>query len=363
MTNPVTQNAYLVSNGTGTIFPTVIFNRAPTTNDINFPITQRWIDTSDRDSEWFLLGYTSTGGVVQANWVQLSAGGMTAETLTGNDSVVVPPTSGNINVVGDVASGIEFTGNAATSTLTGTLANIPNSSLQHDDITLVAGSGISISVSPVALGGSTTISAGTNVATTYVEDVGTATPSSNSLSIVGGTGVSTSGSGSTVTINLSPRPGLILISSNAVNTVSEVVINNLTNYNCLLVINVGPNTANSTFLLEVSTDNGSTFITTNYQSGLNYSPYNSASLTNINSSSNFVLSSAGPFNGYFNLSGLNGANNFLMVGNFDQQETVLGTTIFGTAGGECLVTGVNAIRIRASAGTFNGYVLLYGYVQ
>jgi hypothetical protein len=158
MTNPVTQRAYLVANATGTIFPTVVFAKPPAVTDFNYPITQRWIDTSNGNAEWFLLGFLSSAGVVSPNWVKLASGTLTAESLKGNTGAAVfPDGSFNINVVGD-SSGIQFAGNPATHTLTASLANIPNSSLAHSSISLVAGTGISITTSPVSLGGSTTIS-------------------------------------------------------------------------------------------------------------------------------------------------------------------------------------------------------------
>lgn len=158
MTQPVRQNAYLVSNATGTIFPTVIFARAPAVSDFDFPVTQRWIDTTAGNTEWFLLGFTSSNGVVSPNWVQLASGSQTTETLSGNTGEAVGPDDNfNINVIGDT-SGIQFAGNPSDHTLTASLANIPNSSLANSSITMVAGTGISITTSPVSLGGSTTIS-------------------------------------------------------------------------------------------------------------------------------------------------------------------------------------------------------------
>lgn len=67
MTNPVTQSAYLVASGTGTIYPTVFFPRAPTSNDLSFPISQRWIDTSSS------IGVSITGAT-NSNPAVLTAG-------------------------------------------------------------------------------------------------------------------------------------------------------------------------------------------------------------------------------------------------------------------------------------------------
>lgn len=188
MTVPVKQNAYLASYGTGTIFPTVIFARPPSTSDFNFPITQRWIDTSGGNAEWFLLKFTSSLGVVSPDWVKLASGSLSNESLTGNTGgAVFPDGSFNINIVGD-SSGIQFAGNPGTHTLTGTLANIPNSSLLNSSITLVGGTDITITGSPVSLGGSATIGL-----------------TNNTITLTAGTGITITGSpvalGGTATIS------------------------------------------------------------------------------------------------------------------------------------------------------------------
>lgn len=208
MTNPIPQNAYLVANGTGTLYPTVFFTRAPTSFDFSgpngqkFQPTQRWVNTSNTatsgtfsavtqanpavitatntfavgqivfisgvggmtqlngnyytvtaasgttftlnvDStgfsaftsggtavaqvplEYILLGFISTGGVLRANWALIaeagSPGGGAVETLTGDSGGAVPPTSGNINILG-TSGQITVTGNPGTSTLTLALA-------------------------------------------------------------------------------------------------------------------------------------------------------------------------------------------------------------------------------------------------
>ena len=87
------------------------------------------------------------------------------QTLTGNTGGAVSPTGGNINIIG--SGTVDVVGNPATSTLT-------------------------ISVSGA-------------VATTYTEDVGTAAPAAGNLNVFGGTAgrdINTSGSGSTIHIDL-----------------------------------------------------------------------------------------------------------------------------------------------------------------
>ena len=133
MTQPVGNSLYSVANGTtsSNVFIAVITDRAPTSNDYNFPVQKRWIN-SVTGEEYFLLNFTSTGGVVLANWIQISAGTTITETLTGNSGGAVGPDgSQNINVLGDATS-INITGNPATNTLT---ANVILPATDH--VTLV----------------------------------------------------------------------------------------------------------------------------------------------------------------------------------------------------------------------------------
>jgi len=87
------------------------------------------------------------------------SGAAPVETLTGNTGGAVPPTGGNINVVGSAP--ITVTGNPGTSTLT--------------------------------------IDSDGTLAITYTCDVGSATPAADNLNVFGGNGIATSGAGSTIT--------------------------------------------------------------------------------------------------------------------------------------------------------------------
>jgi hypothetical protein len=123
MTTPVANQVYPLANGlTGTgPFITYFSTRNPTANDINFVPTQRWFNTAT-DSEWILVSFTITAGVKTANWAPIGSA-LTTETLTGNTGGPVPPTAGNINVIG--AGTVLVSGNPATSTLTITVTT-PN---------------------------------------------------------------------------------------------------------------------------------------------------------------------------------------------------------------------------------------------
>ncbi len=107
MTLPISQAVDTLAARTSTsTFITLIRDRAPTGNDgINnaFQVTQRWIDTSNNNAEWFLLNFTSSNGVVQANWISLSnAGSGDLLTLSDDIGTLVTPLANNIQLVGHI---------------------------------------------------------------------------------------------------------------------------------------------------------------------------------------------------------------------------------------------------------------------
>lgn len=164
MTDYPTNNVYGVNtNSTSTdAFVTHFDTRDPTSNDFNYPLQKRWFNT-DLNNEWILKGFTTISGFLQAEWVPVQSADL-LQTLTGNSGGPVSPDNAkNINVVGDTTT-IDIVGNPATHTLTASTAG--------------------------------------TVATSYVTDSGTAIPSGGVLNVVGGTGINTSGSGNTITTNL-----------------------------------------------------------------------------------------------------------------------------------------------------------------
>lgn len=116
--NPVSNEVYTVATGTASTSPfiNVVAARNPTTSDIQYPVQKRWVNSAT-GLEYFLLNFISTGGVVQANWLLLSAGTGVLLTLTGNFGPPVSPIAGNIFVQGDNST-ITITGTAVTATLT-----------------------------------------------------------------------------------------------------------------------------------------------------------------------------------------------------------------------------------------------------
>jgi len=211
MTAPIGQFVDTTIGRTSTNpFITMIKDRPPTGNDgINngLQVGQRWIDIENNNDEYFLLSFISSNGAVQANWILLTPGVGTIETLAGNSGGAVGPAmDGTIDIVGDGTTGGLFVGDPAANSLTLTLNAIPNSALAHSSISLVAGTGITISSSPVSLGGSTTISAASS---TVVETVtgnsgGAVSPTSGNINIVGdGTTIAIVGNPGTHTLTAS----------------------------------------------------------------------------------------------------------------------------------------------------------------
>lgn len=169
-------NLYPLANATASSSPFVdiFLPRDPTANDVNYPTQKKWLNTTD-GHYWMLEGFTSSGGVVLADWIKI-ASTEHVETLTGNTGGAVGPTANNINVVGD-GNYIITTGDPATSILT--------------------------------------ISPGGALTTLYTADTGTATPMAGNLNVFGGTGIDTSASGNTITIEIT---GGSAVTGNTVDT-------------------------------------------------------------------------------------------------------------------------------------------------
>lgn len=347
----------------------------PTTSFNDFNVPTIWTDTLGMNA--YILVAKPQG---VAEWVLIGGEPGVLATLTGNSGGAISPDAGNINIVGDTTT-INIVGTPLDSTLT--------------------------------------VSATGSVAILFTEDSGTATPSSGNVIVTGGsTGITTSGSGHTIsltgTLNVAhggtgdtsftaysvitggttstaplqnvsgvgtlnqiltsngagalpswgPPPAWVLVSSNSPSSSTGVVITDLTFVTYFLVVHAGVNTNNDQLILQVSTDNGATFFSTLYTSGVNYNAYNSTTLHNTSTTASMVLSApcsnSSAFNGFFYLTGINEASSPHLTGNIVQFANDLGSQSFGTMGGIWSGANVNAIKILASSGTFNGFVGLYG---
>ena len=123
------QQAYIQGGGTSTTSNLVIMLRDPLTRDITYAIGMFWINTIGQ-TLWYLNSFSSSGGNVQALWLQVQEVAGTLETLTGNTGGAVSPSGQNINIVGDGTTAT-VVGNPGTNTLT--ISSISSSVISWTD--------------------------------------------------------------------------------------------------------------------------------------------------------------------------------------------------------------------------------------
>lgn len=115
-TNTLKPFPFYTTNGnkiTTDPFVDVFESRDPTPQDVNYPIQKKWFNTA-LGSYFILSSFNTTSGVIQANWLEITAGILAVSTLTGNDGNPVGAVGSNIDVVGPlVNSAIEFSNGGA----------------------------------------------------------------------------------------------------------------------------------------------------------------------------------------------------------------------------------------------------------
>ncbi len=129
MNFPVPTQSYTQGTGSASnsVFITTFNNRAPNGNDIQYPVTKRWVNTVTF-KEYILTGFSTAGGASQAIWINLTNGTVgSLDELTGNSGInpVLPDSDLNINIRGDSTS-INITGSAHTLTANVVLPSTPD---------------------------------------------------------------------------------------------------------------------------------------------------------------------------------------------------------------------------------------------
>lgn len=185
--------------------------------------------------------------------------------------------------------------------------------------------------------------------------------------ITAGVGIAvTNGTGVSGNPTIASSGGLILVQSQNASNVASIVFNNLTSYNMykLYIHRAQPVTDQQPLRMEISQDNGSTWISTGYTASVFYHAYNSTTIINSNSTS--ILPLCGPCRNVNSMTGelfmgsLNLPDYFTINGLCTWDDTTLGTTASGWVGGRGKA-GVNAIRLTFAAGNINnGTFALYG---
>jgi hypothetical protein len=162
---------------------------------------------------------------------------------------------------------------------------------------------------------------------------------------------------------------LQLISSQSASNSASISFTGLSSYSSMLFLTldtIAPVTNAAVLQMFVSTNNGSSYITSGYTSGITYSAYNSATLTNKNSTSAILLSNtqsnsgANELNGFLYLYNINLATYFAVNGMTSWTDTTASNIVNTVALGAFSTTGVNAIQFSYStgnilAGTFSLY--------
>lgn len=147
-------------------------------------------------------------------------------------------------------------------------------------------------------------------------------------------------------------------------TFTSIISATYTTY-VLVYSNVSVGTDLAAVEIQVSNDNGSTYKSTSYQSGVAAWSYNSVSWSNASSTSAILLISAlhsglgnDTMAGYLYMYNVGNGGNFTTSGS---------TNYFNTAAasqqllvGRYADTGINAFKVIASSGTFSGKFVLYG---
>lgn len=152
----------------------VVSTASPGTNNINYPIGKRWINTS-ANAEYVLTSKTTSAGVTTGAWQITASPTGAIATLTG-DSGTATPAAGNIQIAG-TASQISTIGAGAVITISLPAAIIAPGSLVTTTslaatTTITAGTGLTVTAGGAAVTGTTTINT-TGAAVTTIGTGGT----------------------------------------------------------------------------------------------------------------------------------------------------------------------------------------------
>lgn len=293
----------------------------------------------------------------------ISGGGGTSGVFSlegSSGGIVGPDVSGNIVIEGDGTT-ITSVGNPATNTITTSLISPVSPSNGGTGVVSPA-----LHSLPVAQGSSSFNFVGplTDGQLLIGNSSGDPIPST----LTAGTGVSILNSSGAITISAPGATGgdLILVSTQNFSG-ADLIFSSIGSYqNYFLLFSNMLNSVNSAYLrLRFSTDNGVSFITSGYQSGVNTVGWNSNIFANSSDTTSIYVvktpSASSPliFTGSALLSGMNISTSPGLTGSF-QGQNVLGLSM----GAKIAPITANAFSLGSTSGSFTqGKVSLYGYVQ
>lgn len=154
------QQAYCQSVGVSSTNYPHLDTRDPTSNDVYYPIGKLWQNTTS-NSLWYLNSFTSTGGILQAFWTEISnAATSILEIVTNSGSAT--PIAGILNLL--ASNGLTFQGSSNTVQLNNDLqftGNTGTANFSSGNLNIVGADGTTVTMS----GSTATISGFSNVQT------------------------------------------------------------------------------------------------------------------------------------------------------------------------------------------------------
>jgi hypothetical protein len=217
------QQLYGVAIGSYSTNPPVSQTRNPTSSDVQYPIGQLWINTTGT-SLFYLNNFTSPLGVLTANWLQIEGTATVFETLTGNSGGAISPVAGNINTLGTGSITIAGSGNTLTTELTGLTAHNVLVGAGTPTVGLIdpGTSGYVLTSNGASSDPTFQAASASGAVMTLDGDTGSATPSAGVITFdavsQAGSSVLFSGSGSTMSLNVTDGNANTIIGQNAGNS-------------------------------------------------------------------------------------------------------------------------------------------------
>lgn len=124
MTVPPGNMSYSIATGASpnrVCYP-VIETRPPGVTDNRFELGTHWVDR-EAGIAYVLVNYTTSDGILLANWASTGTAAGPLDSLTTDDAVTVLPTAGDIVITGDAAQGVSTTGANGPGTVTITVGD------------------------------------------------------------------------------------------------------------------------------------------------------------------------------------------------------------------------------------------------
>lgn len=227
MTTP--NNNYSLNAGLSSSSPFIVFfsSEDPTSFDVNFPIQKIWFNTTS-ENFFFLANYTSSGGVLQANWLPYK-GSSTITEIDADIGTAIP--LDGVIVISAGSTGLTTEASDNEVTITG-IVNVPSGGTGVDTLTgiVVANSTFPFTGNPVTNhavlvgGASNSITSVSPSATSGIPLISQGSTSNPTFGIAtvpgGGTGVGTItgvllGNGTSSVTGITPSANGVLISSNS----------------------------------------------------------------------------------------------------------------------------------------------------